>query len=91
MLSIDEASKYFDFDNGRMCVPAAYARAQGGRSKRDYTVDGEGVCYWWLRSPGFYPDYAAYVDYDGSINVIGNMVDLSNGCVRPAMWIDLDS
>lgn len=89
LLSMYEANIYFISEEGRMCVPTAYARAQGGRSNSDYTVDGESVCWWWLRTPGIHLPCIAYVDFDGAVSSLGYNVDVDYGCVRPAMWIDL--
>jgi len=49
---------------------------------------------WWLRSSGLTSGMAAYVDYHGCVNVLGENVstDVENyvyGGVRPALWIDL--
>ena len=45
---------------------------------------------WWLRSPGSFPDYATYVDSDGSVDDIGEISDNSYG-VRPTLKLDLSS
>ena len=50
----------------------------------------EGVV-WWLRSPGFKPDYAAYVYYDGSLCSSGDNVVDDVSAVRPALWIHPES
>lgn len=42
---------------------------------------------WWLRSPGFFQDYAAYVDCDGVVNDYGDYVDYEIYVVRPALKI----
>ncbi|MCL2883594.1 MAG: DUF6273 domain-containing protein [Coriobacteriia bacterium] len=44
---------------------------------------------WWLRSPGASPDYAALVDWEGTIYGYGSYVDAPNCGVRPAMWVKL--
>ena len=44
---------------------------------------------WWLRSPGFYRDYAAFVSIGGSLCSRGNSVDSGSYAVRPALWIHL--
>ena len=44
---------------------------------------------WWLRSPGFSPSEAAYVDRDGSISIIGSD-DGANIGVRPALWLSIN-
>ena len=49
--------------------------------KCKYKYDNE-ECWWWLRSPGMYQDYAAGVDYDGSVCY---RVSNGYGCVRPAL------
>ncbi len=47
------------------------------------------TCWWWLRSPGFSSDRAAFVESNGSVSVsIGNGVGLDYGAVRPALWIN---
>lgn len=50
--------------------------------------------WWWLRSPGFYDNFAAVVDYNnklGSSYVDSNYVDYTGGSVRPALILNLDS
>jgi hypothetical protein len=51
-------------------------------------ADGE-TCWWWLRSPGRYDDYAARVHGDGDVYVYGDRVTLDSGGVRPALWLNL--
>lgn len=86
LLSIIEAEKYFSSDSARQCKPTRYAIANGA-----YVNSDNGNCYWWLRSPGSYPHYAASVDRDGSVDYLGNNVYSAPDCVRPALWINLDS
>lgn len=86
LLSITEAEKYFSSDSARQCKSTKYAIANGA-----YVDDDNGNCWWWLRSPGAYQNDAAYVDHDGSVVCYGNYVDNDYVCVRPALWIDLDS
>jgi len=44
--------------------------------------------WWWLRTPGFASFMATGVDYDGEVNIFGNLIDSYNGGVRPALWLD---
>ena len=44
-------------------------------------------CWWWLRSPGYYQNYAAYVYYIGDVYEYGTNVNTDNGAVRPAFKI----
>lgn len=89
LLSITEAEKYFTSDEARMCVPTAYAKAQGANTSDIYEIaSGEAVCWWWLRSPGSNQYYAAAVDDDGSVYCDHNVIS-SLGCDRPALWINL--
>ena len=43
--------------------------------------------FWWLREPGDYFQYAAYVNSDGSVCGYGNLVDYRKYAVRPALKI----
>lgn len=45
--------------------------------------------WWWLRSPGYDPNYAAYVSALGKVDTDGRGV--CDGGVRPALWLNLDS
>ncbi len=85
LLSISEANKYFDSNTARQCEPTAYTIKQGGYKNND------GYCWWWLRSPGYASDDAAVVNYGGSVIYAGYDVDYDLYCVRPAMWINLES
>ena len=86
ILSITDANKYFSSDSGRQCRGTAFCYAQGAAYKSDF-----GNCWWWLRSPGFRSDIAAYVDPDGSVHTTGDDVDTDDNAVRPALWINLGS
>ena len=92
LLSIKEAEKYFADDEARGCAPTAYAKAQGAYTNDDYkTAGGEAACWWWLRSPGGSRGGAALVIYDGLVYDYGDRVRSGGDCVRPALWIDLES
>ena len=48
-------------------------------------------CEWWLRSPGYYSNFAAYVDHRGFANLYGDLVhDGDHRGVRPALYVDKD-
>ncbi len=83
LLSIDEANSYFASDSVRVCKPTAYAKVQGA-----YT-DGEGGCWWWLRSPGINSRSAANVNFVGDVYAVGYNIYYDYCAVRPAFWIDL--
>jgi hypothetical protein len=91
LLSIDEVNRYFGSDEARMCVPTAYAIANGAWTSDTYTKGDAATCWWWLRSPGYVQYNAAGVISAGSVSCMGSSV--SNDCdgVRPALWIKLDS
>lgn len=92
VLSIEEANKFFENGEARMCVPTAYAKANGADISSIYTKDDEATCWWWLRSLGSNSNqqYAAVVGIGGSVSSHGYSVN-SGGGVRPALWIDLES
>jgi hypothetical protein len=61
-------------------------------SYSDYcTADNKRACIWWLRSPGFYGDVAAYVSVGGGVGYYGDYVYDDSYGVRPALWINLKS
>ena len=84
LLSIPEAEHFFADNSVRKCIPTNFAVARGCSPESRN-------CWWWLRSPGNYTNYAVYADYDGSIIYFGNRVHYSFGGVRPAMWIEIGS
>ena len=90
VLSVNEANEYFASDEARMCVPTAYAIANGAWTG-SYNVDGKSTCWWWLRSPGLHRSLAAHVNFDGGVSSLGHSVLDDCDCVRPALWIDLDA
>ena len=91
LLSTNEAEKYFNSDEARKCAPTAYAKAQGAvTSDTNKTTSGAATCWWWLRSPGYDQNTAAYVYSVGSVYYTGYDVIDDNDCVRPALWISIE-
>ena len=99
LLSIDDIvnTKYgfnsdrYEYDIARRCAPTAYAVAQGVWfiSRKNYqTAEGGYTCDWWLRSPGYDGDSAAYVDESGRADHNDNDECFA---VRPALVIHLQS
>ncbi len=91
LLSITEAKKYFSSDDDRMCVPTAYAVAQGAGTNSDYIKDGKAACHWLLRAPaGLYHDAISVSGsfVSGQNNSTFSHVDVK-GPIRPAMWIEI--
>lgn len=83
LLSVDEAKKYFKSNEDRQCYPTKHVLQQLG-------WDSDESCGWWLgvttdgtstSAPGVWPN--GYVSSDAWF------VDLSAGCVRPAMWVKM--
>ena len=54
-----------------------------------YKVNGQSAGWWWVRSPGYFQYYAAFVNNGGSFR--SHSVRSDSGCVRPAFWINLES
>lgn len=88
LLSWSEAERPYS-NIERRCAVTPFAKSRGAYTNEDYLSDGRNTGWWWLRSPGYDQDRAARVYPDGSLGY--NYVDRVDGCVRPAMWIDLDS
>lgn len=69
-------------DSSRKCQATPYAVNNGAYTSMS------GNCKWWLRSPGDL-NTAIRVDSNGSHHF--QYVSYENGCVRPAIWLSLDS
>ena len=64
------------------CRVTDYALARG------CNADADGVCWWWLSSPGAEGN-AACVSASGAVDLQGRAVGDGSGGIRPAVWIDL--
>ena len=96
LLSYAEANQYLDVTYGdsknmkSRVAPTAYAKKQEAYTYGSYkTADGDVTGWWWLRSPGRGQSSAAYVGFDGSLRDYNVLLD--SACVRPALWINLES
>ena len=89
LLSINEVDKYYGSNEVRKCVPTEYAKANGAYTRSSYTKNGVPTCWFWLRSPGIDQDNAAFVSRDGSVGFGGYGVTIDDGCVRPAVWVNI--
>ena len=83
-LSAEEAERYFGEAVSGSASATPYAVA-----KSIYQDDEQGsdACWYWLRTPGSSQSNAARVDFDGSVNLRGAMVDYSKYGVRPAVVV----
>ena len=99
LLSYTEASMYFEFlslqSTKASVLPTDYARAHGAFTNPDYTVDSSiygttgAPGGWWLRSPGRNLSEVMCVYVDGAMKY--SEVSTDAVCVRPALWLDLDT
>ncbi len=87
LLSVSEADQFFSSDSERICIPSAYACAQGALA---WTYTGGGACEWWLRTPGESRRHASIAFSSGYISPFGTYVNEEDIGVRPALWISLD-
>ena len=85
LLSIYEVNTYLSSDSARQCQATAFCYNASTDS------DSKENCWWWLRSTGYSPIFAAGVDSLGGIDYDGFHVITCDRCVRPAMWIELGS
>ena len=89
-LNIDEAEKYFDNYEDKMASVTRYALGKDARESNRYFTDyGVGTGWWWLRSPGYFSNFAASVDFYGVVYASGDIVNNSSVSVRPALWLNL--
>lgn len=82
LLSLEEAELAFDRETDRILKPTPWAVENGAWK------NANGAGWWWLRSPGRYPTFAASVNTDGTLRDFGNGVIDPEIVVRPALWID---
>jgi len=73
----------FKTEEARKCQPTKYCDT-------DEVYTYQGNCRWWVRTPGFSAEAAAYVADYGAIANGGSYVEFIGITVRPAMWITLD-
>lgn len=91
LLSINEVNKFFTTCESRECEPTLYAIARGSYSVNSNMSGDKVTCWWWLRSRGSSWHDASNVCDDGSVNDYGLSGNDFHFCVRPALWINLDS
>ncbi len=88
LLSINEVKKYLPDMKSRRATVTEYAKQQGA------SCGENNYGRWWLRSPGFSQDMAAYIEggmLSGLIMRVGEAVECNSICVRPAIWINIDA
>ena len=85
LLSTDEAEQLFSSVQERQCSPTKYAKKQGA------FTGNNGNGWWFLRTPGSSNNRVEYVNTGGIVDFKGTSVEKNNTCMRPAMWINLDS
>ena len=76
-------------DEARCCKATDYAHAMGAGTSTDSGYEGN--CWWRLRSPGRYANYAADVYVNGLVRDHGYNVYCVHAAVRPALNPDLSS
>ena len=104
LLSIQETLQYFPEMADRIAYPTAYAYAQGcytldlNTTKSHWKAWGDkycstASCWWWQRSVGYTPVFAASCHDDGQLTLksLGSDARRQDTAVRPAMWITLES
>lgn len=89
LLSYAEVEYYFYNEQSRVCQSTHYAAAQAKEQISNAYNGTQGYCWWWLRSPGDNPKSAMTIFSDGEHKL--DVVENPTGCVRPAMWVNLES
>ena len=94
LLNIEEVVRFFG-DSGQLANPPTGAWSIIDEfSEARIARDLNGLAsWWWLRSPGYFPSYAALVGFSGDLSMSGPFVFWEGGGVgvRPALWLYLDS
>jgi hypothetical protein len=101
LLSLEEVDYYFGnsgdyssmrrkkYDNGKYIADSNGYYLSNNHDSSRVAKYGDEVCWWWLRSPGYFSYDAVDVSEVGGVGVDGSCVDDYNGGVRPALWINL--
>jgi hypothetical protein len=90
LLSIEEVVEYFG-DSGQLRERPRGKYWIGDQYKKNRVAEYDNTpSWWWLRSPGYLSDRAAFVNNDGYVFYHGYLISSTVG-VRPALWINLDS
>ena len=84
LLSIDEVEKYLPTEASRQCEATYHAKQNGA-----FVNVLNGKCWWWMRSPGYSNDRAAYVNAAGNNFLESNKVSDNRVTIRPAFWLNL--
>ena len=88
--NVTEYKNYIGGSKDVIISATAYTEAQGVRTDSNYhDAEGKESCWWWLRSSGFAGNRASIVYSGGGVDAGGSSV--SNGAVRPALWVNLAS
>ena len=101
LLSYAEANKYFNvtdkrwWDNKKATVLVTDYVGSGWAYNADSSIYGSNnpkqlARAWYLRSLGEYQNENAYVNVGGPI-LSGEVDLLGNVCIRPALWVNLES
>ena len=85
LLSEKEAETLFSNDEEKITKATEYAE------KSVVYGNEEKAVLWWLRSPGGYSENAAVVDRYGWVDRYGFIVNINDGGVRPALYLNLQS
>ena len=85
LLSEKEAETLFSNDDERIAKATGYAEKSG------VYVNEKKESVWWLRSPGYSSSRAAEVSEYGWVDQDGPSVYCSDGGVRPALHLNLQS
>ena len=83
LLSIAEVQQYFKNDEVRRAKATPFAKMRGA------WVSDDGLCWWWLRSPGHFQGLAACVDNGGGVYSGGSNVGGDGIAARAALWLNL--
>ena len=89
LLSYAEIMEYLPDSYSRACMNTAYAASQAGKNVPGSFNSSVRTCWWWLRSPGdtLCAATTVFPDRENTIDAVNN----ASGCVRPAIWVDINT
>ncbi len=99
LLNLEDVAQYWGDSGQLMTRPKNDGRFSWWQDEYAFWIDDQynaarkvgnyagTALWWWLRSPGNSSTYAAFVDYNGHINLHGNTVYVHACGIRPALWL----
>lgn len=79
-----------NWDTYDEALKSTYSDYSGYVDNCSLTKLSDDSCNWWLRSPGSGEYYAAYVAWDGTVQLQGQCVNINDYGIRPSLYLPVN-